>query len=71
MLVTVNTAVDHFLQKGCHQQRAHSGERSIDPCGKRAFEITARLQSFCQIFQKRALPVEFAECLCPSPNKLL
>ena len=28
MLVTVNAALDHFLQKGCHQQRAHSGERS-------------------------------------------
>ena len=38
--------------------------------GKRAFEITASLISFCQIFQKRAVP-EFAECLRPSPNRRL
>ena len=70
MLVTVNAALDHFLQKGCYQQRVHGGERSVDTVGKRAFEITANLLSFFQIFQKRALP-EFAECLCPSPNKHL
>ena len=28
LLVTVNAALDHFLQKGCQQQRAHGGERS-------------------------------------------
>ena len=28
MLVTVNAALDHFLQKGCQQQRAHGGEIS-------------------------------------------
>ena len=68
MLVTVNAALDHFLQKGCDQQRAHGG--SVDTVGKRAFEITAHLLSFCQIFQKRA-PPEFAECMCPSPKRRL
>ena len=31
MLVTVNAALDHFLQKGCHQQRAHTWRRNITP----------------------------------------
>ena len=70
MFVTVNAASDHFLQKGCHQQLGHCSERSVDTCRKRAFEITASLQSLCQIIQKRTLP-EFVECLCPSPNKRL
>ena len=70
MLVTVSAWLDHFLQRGCHQQRAHGRERSVDTVGKGAFEINASLLSFCQIFQKRALP-EFAECLCPLPNRRL
>ena len=45
---------DHFLQKGCHQQLAHSGERSVDTCGKRAFELTASLHTgttrICRMF---------------------
>ena len=66
MLVTVNAALDHFLQT----KKKDIVRMPVDTVGKRTFEITASLLNFCQIVQKRALP-EFAECLCASPNKRL
>ena len=69
MLVTVNAALDHFF---CRKDVSNSVRMAAKyhTVGKRAFEITASLPSVCQIFLKRAL-AEFAECLCPSPNRRL
>ena len=69
MLVTVNAALDHFF---CKKDVSNSVRMAAKyhTVGKRAFEITASLPSVCQIFLKRAL-AEFAECLCPSPNRRL
>ena len=70
MLVTVNAALDHFLQKRMSPTACAYMAAKYHTVGKRAVEITASLISFCQIFQKPTVP-EFAECLRPSPNRRL
>ena len=70
MLVTVNAALDHFLQKRMSPTACPYMAAKYHTVGKRAVEITASLISFCQIFQKPTVP-EFAECLRPSPNRRL
>ena len=70
MLVTVNAALDHFLQKRMSPTACAYMVAKYHTVGKRAVEITASLISFCQIFQKPTVP-EFAECLRPSPNRRL
>ena len=66
-VITVKWCLTGTKTRCSKWQRTYAKDHTI---GKRVFEITASLLSFCQIFQKQAF-LEFAECLCPSPNKRL